>query len=210
MSIRWRTKLIGLGVLVSVILTPYILFSEPADDSKFHFNKKIPSLEKSEEIFNYSYPSPADYKSSLLGLLLKTILSLGIITGSIYFILKFFFRGRGMTYFGGSLFKVIGTHALAPNKYIQLIEFGNILVLIGITENGINLLTQINDRETIDLIKTQASQSQATEGVSFSHHLKEFLKGFRRKELFDENLSKEQKIAFLKNQRVKLRRLLDR
>lgn len=206
MRIR-RERLIGLGILFIIVLLPCIVVSAPPDDSKVNFKKENVSPVKSEEIFKYSPPLQPKYEFSLLGLLLKTILSLGIIVGVIYFIFRFFFRGKGLAYSGGDLFRVIGNHVVAPNKYIQLIEIGNILVLLGITENGISLLTQIDDRETIDLIKTQASQSQTIEGVSFSHHLREFLKGFRRKELFDENLSKEKKIAFLKDQRAKLRRL---
>lgn len=201
-----RKRLMGQGILFIILLLPCILFSLPMDDHKFNFNKESITPDKSEEIFKYS-PPQSRYEFNFLGLLLKTILSLGIISGIIYFILRFFFRAKGLVYSGRGLFRVIGTHILAPNRYIQLIEIGNTLLLLGITENGINLLTKIDDRETIELVKAQADQSQMVERVSFHHHLKEFLKGFHPKELFDEGLSKEKKVAFLRDQQAKLKRL---
>lgn len=197
---------VGLVILFVFLLLASLSQALSENDPKFNFNEEATNPAKTGEIFKYSPPTPPKYEFNLLGLLLKTTLALGIITVAIYFILKVFFRGRGLAYSKEGLFRVIGNHALAPNRYIQLIEIGNILLLLGITENGIRLLTEIKDGETIDLIKTQASRIQPVEGISFSHHLMEFLKGFGRKDL-DEVLTRENKVTFLKEQRDKLRRL---
>lgn len=208
-----QRSLVGLWLLIVIVGLPDTAASQ---EDRFNFNKTAVISDKSgikdadktdEELFKYTSTPLPKYEFNLLGLLLKTILALGVITGILYFILKFFFRGRSLIHPTGDFFRVIGSHALAPNKYIQLVEVGNNLILLGITENGINLLTEINDQETIDLIKTQASQTLAREAVSFSHQLREFLKRFRQKDLYDESLEREKKITFLKDQRAKLRRL---
>lgn len=207
MKLRQR-NLIWLLAVVIVVL-PSLLLSTP--EGRSYPKEETVTSDKSGKIEGedlFKYTPPKEYKSSLLGLFFKTILALGIITGILYFILRFFFRGRGLISGGGDLFRVIGTHALAPNKYLQLIEIGHSLVLIGVTENGISLLNEIDDKESIDLIKLQASRINPQESMDFVQYLKGFLKRFH-KESLDESLEEERKVAFLKDQRARLKKMID-
>jgi flagellar biosynthetic protein FliO len=123
------------------------------------------------------YPG-GSYRRSMLGLFVKTALVLGIIVVTIYFGLRFFFRRVGFSEEGSGLINVMGSAHLAPNKYIQLVEVGERLLILGVSDNGINLLTEINDKESIDSLKMLHGKSPSFTGVSFSKHLGGFLKRF--------------------------------
>ncbi len=142
------------------------------------------------------------YEVNFFVLIAKAVFSLLIITGLIYFILRFFLKGqRWMTKQEG-LIQIIGTHPLAPNKYIQIVEIGNKLLVLGVSEHNINLLTEIIDKEIIDFIKIQVSKQEDKMQLSFIQHLKN---RFRGQEIEQPNY--EEKLKFLDKQRERLKKL---
>lgn len=142
-----------------------------------------------------------DYSINFFVLILKAVFSLLIITGLIYFVLRFFLSGQRWLTKQQGLVQVIGTHPLTPNKYIQIIEIGNKLLVLGISDHSINLLTEIIDREVIDSIKLQASKEE--EKLPFIEHLRKRLHG--QKVLEETNY--EDKLQFLNKQRERLKKL---
>jgi flagellar protein FliO/FliZ len=198
---------IVLCILASLYVVPVLGGEIPRQNFKETIvsNNKPDSTE--EELFKYTPPTHPRYEIGLVGLLLKTALVLCLMGGVLYLVVRFFVRGRAFFNQEGGLFHVIGTHALAPNKYMQLIEMGDSLFVIGVTENSINLLKEIKEKETIDLIKTQASRFYGKREMGFTFHLRKFLSRFQTERVIDEGVDGERKIAFLKHQRSRLRRL---
>ncbi|MFH1564182.1 MAG: flagellar biosynthetic protein FliO [Nitrospirota bacterium] len=133
-------------------------------------------------------------------LILKAVFSLLIITGLIYFVLRFFLSGQRWLTKQQGLVQVIGTHPLTPNKHIQIIEIGNKLLVLGVSDHSINLLTEITDKDVIDSIKIQASKEE--DNLSFIQHLKKRLPGQKL-----EQINYEDKLQFLNKQRERLKKL---
>ncbi|MDI6703087.1 MAG: flagellar biosynthetic protein FliO [bacterium] len=143
-----------------------------------------------------------NYEFNSISLIFKTIFALGLITSVIYLIFRFFMKGRAFFPFTSSSFiQVMGVAPLAPNKYIQLVEVANKILILGISGENINLLSEIKEKEVIDLIKTHGSRELGKEKTSFTHHLKTFFKGFSGTEDYNK------KIDFLKKQQQRLKDL---
>jgi flagellar biogenesis protein FliO len=70
-------------------------------------------------------------------------------------------------------------HAAMPlgqNKMVQLLEVGNKILVLGITDSNINLLKEITDRDEVDRIKLQSSKESKIEANSFQDFLQSSFK----------------------------------
>ncbi|MEK7275680.1 MAG: flagellar biosynthetic protein FliO [Candidatus Desantisbacteria bacterium] len=150
------------------------------------------------------------YKVSFLTVIAKTIFALIIIGLLIIGLLKFFFKDRATLFSGVKCINTLATHPLSPNKYIQLIEINNRIIILGITDSNINLLCEITDRDDIDLIKLQCSSEPQSTALSFIDHLT----GSVKKMLGSLNTAAQEKpdgygkkIEFLKTQHDRLKKL---
>ncbi|MEW5766761.1 MAG: flagellar biosynthetic protein FliO [bacterium] len=143
------------------------------------------------------------YEFNMLGLGLRVILALGLIVGVIYLVFRFFLKGKGIMG-GASFISILATAPLAPNRYLQLVELPGRILVLGIGEKGINFLTEIKDKEEIDLIKTQSSR-EGIKNHPFSHYLKGFLGRFGVEER--ESDPYEERLNFLIREREHLARL---
>ncbi|MBU2462192.1 flagellar biosynthetic protein FliO, partial [bacterium] len=86
----------------------------------------------------------------------------------------------------------------APNKYIQIIEIAETILVIGIGES-VTLLSEIKDRETIQLLKTEQSKEADRDGLTFKDHLSKLIK------IGEDSL--KVKLGFLDKKYEKLRRM---
>jgi len=167
---------------------------------KFEQNENVSSI---KDVAKTKEPlANREFNVNLFTLIAKTIFSLLIITGLIYFILRFFWKSQRWITKQQGFIQIIATQYLAPNKYIQLIEIGNKLFVIGVSDQSINLLTEIDDKEVIDSIKTQVSRQEDKMSLSFIQHLKE---KFHGQEI--DQTSSEEKLKFLSKQRERLKNL---
>jgi flagellar protein FliO/FliZ len=142
------------------------------------------------------------YDVNFFFLIVKAVFSLLIITALIYFILRFFLKGQRWITKQQKFIQTIATHSLTPNKYIQIVEIGNKLLVLGISEHNINLLTEIVDKEEIDFIKTESAKQEDKIPLSFIQHLKKRMRGEEIKQV-----DYEEKLKFLNKQRQRLKKL---
>ena len=73
---------------------------------------------------------------------------------------------------GGELLEVIAQTPIGKGKYLSLVEVGGKILVLGVGENSINLLSEINDKEEIDTLKIQAQAKGNRSGLPFSDYLK--------------------------------------
>ncbi|MDI6781995.1 MAG: flagellar biosynthetic protein FliO [bacterium] len=150
------------------------------------------------------------YKVSFLAVMAKTVFALIIIGLLIIGLLKFFFKDKAALFSGVKCINTLATHPLSPNKYIQIVEINNKIIILGITESNINLLTEITDRDDIDLIKLQCSSEPQSISLSFIDHLtgsvKKMLGSLKTGEQ-EKTGGYGKKIEFLKTQHDRLKKL---
>jgi len=91
----------------------------------------------------------------------------GVIYG-IFFILK---RSGNPKFQENRLIKVLSSKSISGSRALHLVEVGNQIFLVGSSENGVNLVSEILDKETLDGLKMQSASAESGERKSFSEIL---------------------------------------
>ena len=104
----------------------------------------------------------------LFGLILIFVIVLVVC----YYTTKFV-AGRQLVQKKVGNFEIVETFAIAQNKYLQLIRMGNKYVVLSVTKDSVNIITELEETEVCQIQKTVS-----VSGKSF----KEILSGFTRKE----------------------------
>lgn len=122
----------------------------------------------------YAYDEPRmDDLPTPLGALVRLTLSVGIIcvmiVGTIYGLKVTLVKKAGLTVSGAS-FRVLDSLYLSPQKSLHLVEVAGEVLVVGVSDNGMNLLKEITDPEKLARIKTKSTGS-----VSVSKPFKEMI-----------------------------------
>ena len=137
---------------------------------------------------------------------LRMLLVLGGVIAAIYGIFFLLKRVGNPKSQPNNLIAVLSTQNLQGNRALHLIEVGNEVYLVGSAEGGVNLVSRIEDRETLDQIHLYRSEITAG-GSSFQQTLKRF---FGKSNQDDENSagsSMQSGAVFLQKQRERLKKM---
>lgn len=97
--------------------------------------------------------APMDFKATGVKTFSMLALVLGLIFLLFYLFKKFVYR-NGLLGGDAQLIKVLGTGMLAPRKNIALVEVAGEILVLGISNDQITLLSTIRDEEKIERIKS--------------------------------------------------------
>lgn len=86
------------------------------------------------------------------------ILVLALVVGLIYGVFWLLRRGARAKAPETEMIRVLGSRALAGNRALHLVEVGRSVYLVGSAENGVNLVAELKDQQTIDAIRVQAAE----------------------------------------------------
>jgi flagellar protein FliO/FliZ len=103
---------------------------------------------------------------------LRMFLVLGGVIAAIYGVFYVLKRMGNPRMQGNTLISVISTQNLQGNRALHLVEVGNEVFLVGSSEGGVELVSRIEDRETLDQIRLYRSE-MAMGGGSFQRTLRE-------------------------------------
>jgi len=114
-----------------------------------------------------------DVASSALQILMALGIVLGGLLGVFYMLKRYLKRDAGGA--GGKLIRVVASQYVGIKKNIALVEVPGAMLVVGISNDKISLLTKIDDKEVL------AGLRQETSGVapSFSDQLQRFTTRFR-------------------------------
>lgn len=122
-----------------------------------------------------SIPSPSTYAPSMFGLIVKLVLSLGLIVGliylSTYFLKKVNSRGGSDIASGGSI-KVISRTYIAHKQCLYVVKIGERFSVLGATESNINLIGEIRKEEVEKFDQQPIKPLESTSFAKFSDILK--------------------------------------
>jgi len=144
------------------IIYPQDNVSEEKDTSKTIENKSENHQEQNEpreSVPEYEYKDP-DFNENEISypfLMLKTIAVLAVIIIVIYIIFRFLLKRGKKLVVDTDIINVISSYQLASNKAIQIVDIAGKILVLGITDSNINLITTIEDKELIDKIKLLGS-----------------------------------------------------
>ena len=102
-----------------------------------------------------AYDQPNEVNSpNLFWELTKVILALAFVIGVAYFLLQFLNK-KNLIQSKNELLNVLESIYIAPNRMVCLLEIGDKILVLGVTENNISFLTEINDLEIKETLQSR-------------------------------------------------------
>jgi flagellar biogenesis protein FliO len=127
-----------------------------------------------------------------------------ILVGVVAFIYLLFWllrRGAGKKIQENEIIHVLGSRSLAGNRALHLVEVGKSVYLVGSSDGGVQLISEITEKESLDSVRLKAAEQSPAGRRSFQQLLSEIFKPAKRP------LSVGDGIGLLKGQRDRLRKL---
>jgi flagellar protein FliO/FliZ len=88
----------------------------------------------------------------------RMLVVLALVVGLIYGMFWLLKRGTRMKTPENEMIRVLGSRSLAGNRALHLVEVGRSVYLVGSAENGVNLVAEVRDQETLDSVRIQAAE----------------------------------------------------
>jgi flagellar biogenesis protein FliO len=111
---------------------------------------------------DYEYEEPAfnDNRVSYPFMILRTIAVMGVIIIGIYFLFRLLIRNKNRVVTDSEIIKILATYPLAANRIIQVVDIGGQVLVLGVSDSSINLITELEDQEIIDRIRISSSKEK--------------------------------------------------
>jgi flagellar biosynthetic protein FliO len=124
-----------------------------------------------------------DFFSSLIKMVSALAVVLGIMIAAMYFVKKFV-KGAGTGVDDSKFIKIISTRYIGPKCSIMLMDVLNNIIVVGIANNQITMLTTISDPKSLEHLKDFEREKKGPASVldnlaSYRHKL--MLSGRTRK-----------------------------
>ena len=120
----------------------------------------------------------------------------------IYLIYRLLKRGSRVRQLDAQLIRLLDTRSLAGNRALHLVEVGRSIYLVGSAENGVNLVSTVEDKETLDTLRLALSERPALEKRGFA----EVFFGLFKAEP-GRSVTMKDTLNFMKGQKERLKRL---
>jgi len=131
----------------------------------------------------------------------RMLIILAAVVGAIYLLFWVLRRSSGKRVTENDLIHVLGSRSLAGNKSLHLVEVGSSVFLVGASDGGVGLISQITDKESLDSLKLRAAEESPVVRRNFQKLLSEIFRPAARP------ISLSDGVGFLRNQQDKVRKL---
>jgi flagellar protein FliO/FliZ len=130
--------------------------------------------------YEYEEPDFGENRISYPLLVLRTLAVLAVIIVGIYLLFRMLVKKRNRIVAETDIIKVLASYPLASNRLIQVVEIAGKIMILGVTDSNINLITEVEDTELIDKIKLLSSK-ESKAGGSFKDQFLKLIggKGFQ-------------------------------
>jgi len=132
---------------------------------------------------------------------LRMLIILACVVGVIYLLFWILRRSSGKKIQENDLIRVLGSRSLAGNRALHLVEVGGCVYLVGASDGGVQLISEITDKESLDSVRLKAAEQPASAVRSFPQILSEIFRPARKPVSLGEG------IGFLRGQRDRLKKL---
>lgn len=114
----------------------------------------VPTKEYKDEDFK-----PPVEEESFLWMFVKMILVLGVLGAGFYYFYRFVTKKSGVSLFGGDAIRVLSVVPLGQNKFLNVVDLAGKVVVVGVSDNNINLITEITEKDQIDRIRILSTRT---------------------------------------------------
>ena len=95
---------------------------------------------------------PDEERPSFLGTLVRFLLMFGLMIGMFYGVTRYL-KSKAIVGGSGDLAKTLGTVPLAPGKHLQIVDLAGKILVLGVSNAGVQLVSEITDARTADRIR---------------------------------------------------------
>lgn len=117
--------------------------------------------------------------------ILRTTITLFVMLGILYVIYRLYMFRKTMPRFQSNAVRQHLDYPLSTNSSLQILEVGNRLLILGVTDSNINLISEVTEKSQIDQIKLDCENDRGNEKpdfiLSLSSALRNQLKSFSSK-----------------------------
>lgn len=144
--------------------------------------KKADSLEDFEKQLQKELETTPDRSAtpteqpSVLWQFIRTLLTLAVLLGIFYGIFKLYKFKRELPAQNFSAVSSIYEYPLGQNQRLQIIELAGKLMVLGVSENSIQLISEISDKYTVDRIKLDCAEDRKQPRADFLTELSRAIK----------------------------------
>jgi flagellar protein FliO/FliZ len=115
--------------------------------------------------YEYEDPEFNDNRVSYPLMILRTIAVMGVIIIGIYFLFRLLIKKKSKLVTDSEVVNVLATYPLAANRIIQVVDIGGQVLVLGVSDSSINLITELQDKEVIDRIRLASSKEHGGAGT---------------------------------------------
>lgn len=119
----------------------------------------------------YDYEEPSAEEESYPWLVFKTIIVLGALVGGFYYFFRFVTRKTGINAIGQDVIKVLSIVPVGQNKFLQVVDIAGRILILGVSDSNINLITEVCSRDEIDRIRLLSSKSSPVQPGGFQQYI---------------------------------------
>jgi flagellar biogenesis protein FliO len=193
-----------------------------SEDKKLTENQTKNTENKKNEADNtlYNYEKPTVEEESYGWLIFKTIIVLGLLVGGFYYFYRFVTKKTGMHLVGREVIKILSIMPVGQNKFLQVVDLAGRIMVIGVSDSNINLITEIKDKDEIDRIRLLSSKSTPVQPGGFQEYVSKYISKYIPKlfgnrihedthgnyEIKDQD-SETDRIDYLRKQRERLKKI---
>ncbi len=131
------------------------------------------------------------------------VLVLGGVVAAIYGLFYLLKRMSGRNLPDNDLIRIVSTKSLSSTRGVHLLSLGKRYILVGSAENSVNLIAEIDDKESRDEIDLFLAREEPSQRRNFRTLLGGLLSGGKE----GDNSSVSSSAAFLKNQGSRIKDL---
>ncbi|MFP4509573.1 MAG: FliO/MopB family protein [Spirochaetaceae bacterium] len=95
---------------------------------------------------------------------IRMLLVLGFVVSMIYALFHILRRASNRNQPRSDLLQVLGSTQLAAGRSLHLVEVGGQVLLVGSSENSVNLISEVTNSETVDELLLQAATRRSSTG----------------------------------------------
>ncbi len=199
-----RRILTFLLFLTFIGISPHLLIAQQDEDPAEYPGENPAEIveeggvEGTNPAYEYTEPDFGENRTSYLMLVLRTVAVLSVIIIGIYLIFRFLLKNKNRLVADTDMIKVLATYPLATNRLIKVVDIAGKVLILGVTDSNINLITSIEDKEMLDKIKLMSSK-QSFERGSFKDQLLKIIGG--------KAFSKAGEVSYLKGYKNRINRM---
>jgi flagellar biogenesis protein FliO len=127
-------------------------------------------------LYSYEEPDFGGTEVSYTMLILRTVAIMGALLIGLYLVYRLLVKKKTRIVTDSEIIRVLATYPLATNRVIQIVDIAGDILVLGVSDANINLLSRVDDQESIDRIKLLASKENQG-GTTFKDQLRNLIGG---------------------------------